>query len=381
MVFELLIIVTLAVIAVAVGVTKSRTADLNRSWETVAQKFGLTFETATWNKPPILSGFVEGRDLTVDVEKRHSGKHSVAWTRFRLGMESLDLGLKLRGEKFFDRVSKAFGTQDITIGDAAFDHEVLVQGNDDVVIREFMTPERRGTIRRFLNAFPTSAITDNEISVLTRGYVRKAGDVTGTIYTMLKLARTLTELHDDADSEPTTDYLLQGEADVQPTQSAAQTQRVENINRDESIILDKPPNAAGRDSDPHSAFSAPPGSPQIAEFCESVFAPGKMSFEATQTFRQDFEGKRVVWSGTLESASALAFDFDFGTKTAKAVLKIHANDTGSAGSHDTKAILALPAAIDRLDQLIGQPLTFAGTLLKVDGFARKVFLSNAAIES
>jgi len=52
---------------------------------------------------------------------------------------------------------------------------------------------------------------------------------------------------------------------------------------------------------------------------------------------------------------------------------------GPTGIRDVKAIIGLPAGTDGLENRLGQRIAFAGTLRKVEGFARKVVLTDAQL--
>jgi len=367
--FEVLIILGV-IAAIAIGVTKSRNRQINRSWNSVARMLDLSRKDAAFGSAPQLSGFVEGHDLTVDIDKKRVGKNRSAWTRFRLGMQPLELGLMLKSEGFLDGVRKAFGAQDIQVGNAAFDEAVLVVGNDEAVMREYLTPERRRTILRFLSSYKGAVITDDEISFSSRGYLRDASQITGTIESMLLVAQSLTEVRDDA--EP---------AGLEPRRPPPERLREPDTGPEKLISEEAAIAEADTPTDSEiAAVSAPADSPAIAEFCEAVFAPGTLSFDTTKTFKKGFEGKRVVWSGTLESATPYTVDFDFGsTGGVRAVLKIDTKESGPTGIRDVKAVIGLPVATEGLDGRIGQRMAFAGTLHKVEGFARKVFLADAEV--
>lgn len=355
--FEVLIIIGV-IAAIAIGFTKNRNQQINQSWNRVAQELDLSLRHAALGTKPQLSGFVEGHDLTVDIDKKRRGKSNTPWTRFRLGMSPLGLGLKLRSEGFFGGISKAFGAQDIQVGDATFDDKIRVQGSSEAMMREYLTPERRRTIQHFLSSFKGAVITDDEISLSSRGYVRDSDQLLETINAMLQVARSLTEMRDDAEPDTGSEEILNqetGNAETDtPADSAAATAR--------------------------TTLSAPPGSPAVAEFCDAVFAPGTLSFDATKTFKEKFDGKRVVWSGTLESASPFTFDINLGSKGGvKAVLSIHTDTSGPTGTRAVKAVIGLPAGTEGLGDKIGQRVSFAGTLHKIEGFARKVVLTDAEL--
>jgi hypothetical protein len=353
--FEILLLFG-AIAGVVALFTRNRNQELNRTWMKVAQKLDISLRPAAFGTKPLLSGFVDGHDLTVDIDKKRRGKNNRAYTRFRLGMQPLGLGLKLKSEGFFDGIGKAFGAKDIQVGDPLFDHAVMVRGKDEAVMREYLSPKRRRVIQHFLSSFSGAVITDDEILFSSKGYLRNADEMLGTIDAMLLLAQSLAEVRDDPEAE----------LEVAPLDQTKPTpEEMEADAQDESAAAD---------------LTAPAGSPAVAEFCEALFAPGTLSFDTTRTFKESYQGKRVVWSGTLESASPYTVDFDFGsTGGVKAVLTVDPNRSGEKGMREIRAIIGLPPGTDGLENRIGQRVTFAGTLSKVEGFARKVVLSDAEL--
>lgn len=375
----LFVIVGIAVFGI-IGYTKNRNEDLNRAWSSVAQKLDIAHRQARFGTSPLLSGFVGGRDLTVDIHKKRRGQNNKAFTRFRLGLAPLGLGLKLKTEGFFDGISKAFGAKDITLGDPDFDAKVFVKGNNEAVIREYLTPERRRIVLNFLSSFAGAVITDDEISFSSSGYARSADDVLQTINAMVLVAETLSEMRDDA-----------GPAELEPL-TALPTDAPPETKADLAPDAHFPPES---EPEVEPAFDtaietpAEPGvrhlvaatdSPAVNEFCDGVFAPGTLSFDATQSFKKGFEGKRVVWSGTLESASPFTVDFDFGsTGGVRAVLSIDASENTAPAARPIKAVIGLPVGTEGLENRVGQEISFAGTLRKVDGFGRKVYIGDAEL--
>jgi len=119
----------------------------------------------------------------------------------------------------------------------------------------------------------------------------------------------------------------------------------------------------------------------VAAFCSAVFVPGGLSFEATRVFEADYQGMRVVWSGTLKSAEPYRYDFVFGSGAGvKATLVIHTAEVTAFGDGEVKAVIQLPEGTADLASRKGERLTFSGTLLKVDGFMRNVFVRDASLQ-
>jgi hypothetical protein len=387
---------------------------------------GLGQGGAAWNKSPQLEGEVSGFPVKVDFHKRGSGNAKSVWTRFKLGVPFLPGGLELKREGFLSGISRVFGVHDIEVGDEAFDSQVLVKGHNKGAILDFLTPDRRTDIRRFLESHSGAVIDGDGISWSSRGRMRDSARVLATVNEMRGLARALTGapeqreedsgILDDAmailaapvaasavaaelelapvaelapaptaeleparavaaELEPTA--VLESEPEIEPAVKAGPA--VEPIVETESEPTTEAEVAATEAADVGTA-ATPAGSADsldVAAFCAAVFAPGALSFEATRRFEQGYRGQRVAWTGTLKAAEPYRFDFVFGSGPGvKATLAL---DTATAVDREIKAVIALPDGSEDLQQRIGEPLEFSGTLLKVDGFGGNVFLTEARL--
>jgi len=254
------------------------------------------------------------------------------------------------------------------------------------LMREYLTPQRRRTIFNFLTSFGNAVITDDEISLSSRGYVRNADEIQSTINAMLLVAGALAEVRDDAEpvmaepvlAEPVTaEPLAEPELEPAPVPPEPLAERViaaESAAATAAAVAEPPVDAVP------IAVAAPAGSPALAEFCNAVFAPGTLSFDSTQSFKKHYEGKRIHWSARLDSVAPFAVDFDFGSNGGvRAVLTIDPNEIQQSGAREIRAVVGLPVGTDGLDGRIGQHVAFAGTLRKVDGFGRKVFVADAEL--
>ena len=352
------------------------------AWQAAAETHGLLHKPSSFWSGPKLSGSLSGNQLTVDMRNRNTAS---AETRFRLGMPSLNLGLRLKKKRFWN----SFRPRIVT-GDKAFDNLVVVEGRHKLAVQEFLTPERRTAIQSFLSSFKGAAVTDDQISLTTRGYVKKSDEMLGAIDAMTYVASVL--------SEETPSKAVRQSAGV-PGAAIAATSTVEAVPEPvpetEQVTLTEP--AAERQvSEPEPAFEPelePEGEPEpeplnggasqqnapgIEEFCATVFSPGAMSIAANQKFKESYEGARIVWTGKLESITPFTFDFDFGScRGTKAVLTILESE--SLGSRNVQAVIGLPADIESLEGRLGQSVEFTGRLLKVDGLGKRVVIADALL--
>jgi hypothetical protein len=403
--FVFVVFLVAAVLFIAFSAAKARTEALNRSWRAVAERLGLSLRPATWSKTPRLDGDVEDYPLSVDVHKRGAGNHQQVFTRFKLGVPGLPAGIELKREGFLSGVSRAFGMHDIEVGDRTFDDKVLVKGHDKAAVLGFLTPARRVQISTFLDDHAGAVINAEGVSWSSRGRMTDSARVLGTVDDLLQIARSLAgeEKPHSAPEQMLAEgggildeamNILHGGAS--PGAGAAAASSKSGLGKAalatagivSAVAAAPEPDAAlepkvaalpSGTTEPESADGAQVL--DVAAFCNAVFAPGALSFEATKAFKHGFSGRRVKWQGTLQAAAPYRFDFVFGSGTGvKATLAIYRSQAPALRDGEVKAVIQLPAETEGLEAKIGEPLSFAGTLLKVDGLMRTVFVADARLE-
>ena len=140
-----------------------------------------------------MSGELRGFRVKIDTYSQSHGKSSTTYTRFDVSFPaSLGLGLKLTAEGFFSGIAKRLGSQDIEVGDAAFDPGVLVKGRNEAGVIRFLTPARRHRIQRFLTSHRGAVVHDRGLEWRTARLLRDTPTLTATARSMASLAWFLT---------------------------------------------------------------------------------------------------------------------------------------------------------------------------------------------
>lgn len=382
------ILIAIVVVAIAVVVANTSREELNRAWNKVALEHDIAFTPATWSVKPRLEGNVEGFPLRVDIQTKGSGKHQSPHTRFRLGLPSLDLGLDIKEEGFFSAFSKVFSPGDIELGDARFDDRLLVRGKDPDAVRQFLDPGRRSLVLNFFDSHRGATIDDREILWSKQGRLSSTSLLLATIEELLVVGRALTDerpleapasaVAASPEPEPRVpiDPAPLAEVDAAADPASAATEEIAASPDAASEPEAAPEPAVTSSAEPISVEPAV----DIVAFCDSVFAPGAMSFEANKAFDEAYKGRQVTWIGTLKTAEPYSFDFVFGSgRGVRATLAIHTVDAGLIGNKDVDAVIQLPATTAGLAARVGERLPFSGTLTKVDGLSRKVFVTDASL--
>lgn len=387
MAFVLFIFVVVGItLAVAAASSRQR---LNEAWQLVAEELGLAQTAADWTAGPRLDGSVAGFPVTIDIEKKGSGKSRTPWTRFAVGVPGMVPDLSFREEGFLSAISKAFGTGDIEVGDPEFDRRFHIAGRSADEIRAYLTPRRRTVLERFFTTHRATQLKDQTVTWAVKGKVKDSSQMVATVEDMLTLARALSgqeqvETGAVADAAPAAatpiDPAPVDEVTVEDVQFAEEALAAQEAHLagewetvDEAQLAAEPAAAVPDLASGLAARSAV----DLREFCESVFSPGALSFQASKAFDQSYKGQQATWTGTLQAIEPYNYDFVFGSgKGVKATLDVHKVDGNPTGDGIVRAVLQLPADAQELASRIGEQIEFSGKLTKVDGLMRKVFLAD-----
>ena len=332
------------VVAVVLVLAALRKHWADRAWAEAADELGFSRLPVTLLGQPKMWGDVGDARVDVYREVRGSGKQRVTYSCLDVRFPSpLGLGLKLSREGFLSSVGKLFGSQDIQVGDGAFDDALLVKGHDPKAVREFLTSARRARILRALGSYPELVIRDRGVSYEERGYFGRE--------TIVSAVRRLSELAESLSHRRESDDLLAGAVEAQvagqveqaleKAQQAAQAGEGFDANMlaGEMLVL------AGRDEEAAQAFAAAreqapqdpeasrwaeamtgtpaaPAAPaataggevdtDVASVCQALFDPGQTGFESSRLFESSYAGRTVCWKGELERVERYNHDFVFG---------------------------------------------------------------------
>jgi hypothetical protein len=415
---------------VVLGVAQS--AKVGEVWGEVGQRLGLVYDRGSTFKGRSLSGRLRENEVLVDTFTRSSGKSSTTFTRYRIRYpRPLGLGLKLSREGFFSGVSKAFGAQDIQVGDATFDQGVMVKGDNPAEVVRFLTLARRARIHRALMSFSGLKISDHEIYFERTGMESSATRLTDTLQRLSLLAWFLCgDRTEDKPLEEAAQARLEGRLDeaieavrkvpavdkVMPVEARLMEAHMLHLGgrkEEAGRILDEvaqvapddeevkawterrdarpPPLPPQAEEEPEetpsamkgesSAETPPEDTLSVETVCSDVFKTGATSADADATFTDTYAGRRVTWSGVLRSYQSSSFDFVFGDKPCtKATLDIHELTGDMLGAKKVRAIVQLPPeAKEVLQNRAGKTVTFSGELLKVDGLMKNLFLRDGVL--
>ncbi len=179
-------------IIIAIVVSSQQAQKTRESWSKAAAQLGLRFEAGGTFSHPAIAGSLGGCNVRVTTETRRSGKNSRRYTTFQIRYpQPIGLGLRLTQEGFFSGVARFLGAQDIEVGDAGFDADVVVKGANAREVSQFLTPARRARIQRLFSTHPGAVVDDRKVYWEKRGVVRDPTPLIGTVKALLRVARSL----------------------------------------------------------------------------------------------------------------------------------------------------------------------------------------------
>ncbi len=119
----------------------------------------------------------------------------------------------------------------------------------------------------------------------------------------------------------------------------------------------------------------------VGSVCATLFDKDRNSLETSRLFEESYIGKQVSWSGSLKSSETYPFDFVFGGEEgAKATVEIYEAGENLYGGNKVFAVVKIPReSVEALQSAEGKRVKLAGTLLKVDGFMRNLYLMDGEV--
>lgn len=130
------------------------------------ETFGGVLKEGTWGQGPYLVVTHKTWQLVFDYYVVSTGQSAITYTRLRTVFNDLrKFELKLAKEGVFAKINKAFGGQDIEIGDESFDSHYIIKSNDEVVTRRLLNHEEVKSKINFQKSFHLDIIHKNQMGL------------------------------------------------------------------------------------------------------------------------------------------------------------------------------------------------------------------------
>lgn len=121
----------LGILGAVMGYLRSQTR--NAAWQELATRNGLQFEPGGFMTYPRLSGVYRGHSLLLtNFRRTHGRRNSTTYTRLTLSLDNrANIQFGLYGENMLSGLGKAFGMQDVRIGDETVDRRFVIQSQPE----------------------------------------------------------------------------------------------------------------------------------------------------------------------------------------------------------------------------------------------------------
>ncbi|MFC1849828.1 hypothetical protein ACFL27_06430 [candidate division CSSED10-310 bacterium] len=161
------IIIVVGIIAISIWYRHRST----KKWKSLALELGLQFQQATFLHRPEIRGQFRNHQVHIYTYST-GGRSNQTYTVVRLFLNHpVNLGLQVYKEGFFSKIGKAVGSQDIQLNDPQFDEAMMVKGNEERAVKNYLTPSLRTELLRLLQQEKQIQFDDLGIQLRIRGMV------------------------------------------------------------------------------------------------------------------------------------------------------------------------------------------------------------------
>lgn len=204
-------IVFIAAIAGIIFYVSNSAIKANRQkWQNAANQLKLSFNAGGGSRIGTISGGITGHKVTIGTFTRGSGNSSQTYTKYTLEYrDRIPVDFKMVTQGLRHSVGKAFGLQDIEVGDKAFDDQILLQGAQPEAVVEWLRPGLRNDIRVLVATYPDIVITNDLVVVNKRGTDTDPGIITHIVRRLVNFCDDITgassadaESHQSPEIEP-----------------------------------------------------------------------------------------------------------------------------------------------------------------------------------
>jgi hypothetical protein len=217
---------------------KMQRAKLREAWSSAAALLGAEFipEAGAWYQKKIMEirALVDGVGVLVDHYTVSTGKSSTTYTRLKAtpsGPPDLHLGIHKEG--FFSSLGKAFGTQDVIIGEQTFDDKFIIKASDEEICKAWINSDIQNKI---LDVSDYSfQIKKNEVTVTKLGIEENPQMLVAVIRATAAFANGGKKIIEKLSA---TAQELRGSLSSEPNVFIAEKTQVEWVHRNFSFVLE-----------------------------------------------------------------------------------------------------------------------------------------------
>ena len=344
----------------------------NEAWMKAAGDLGLSFvRPSTVYDTPSIAGRIEGFEISVFTE------HDPDKTIYRITFpKNIDIGFlamrdeaatmlnrQFSGRKRLDKILNLLPDDLVNSAVSAYEEKAL---------NRFLTKERRDALLRCLRLYENVKIDDNSLTATYNGIDEKSEKLCARINTALMFARMFGCDADPLPADRPEESAVTPPHDIRPPEP------------EPAVSAQKQQEEKKTEPEQNPAPAAPASGDELLK--KEVLLPALFASTFVGTKEKElFElvrGKEVVWDGLLKGEYEFGMDFAFGSQGGvKATLELMEIRQGAYSMKaKVKGIVCFPKSeLQKLRSLNGERITFRGTLLKFEGFAREVYLTSGTL--
>ena len=400
----------LFIMLLVVGVViylSSNVAKANRKkWESAARQLNLVFNVGGGGRIGSISGKIQGHDIAISTFTRGSGSSTQTYTKYVLEYRDRILtDFKMVPQGLRHDVGKAFGLQDIEVGNPLFDDQILLQGGHPAKVMNVLTPQLQEEIRILMATYPDTVITNELIAINRRGTDTDSAVIRRLVRRITAFGNLMSD-HETPESadiqfgdgidplvtepiepsfgtrassnprvpEPQWIEISEEDAAVEPDPEPETVIKEAPVSLEPVVEVGKP----GAESDPISEASETiaPDTLDLRQIAAELSGGGSgQSLTVAKLFDQQYKGRRVEGTGILQRVNKFSYDMVFrNCRGVKAVFEI-CELAGPYSRIKVSAVVKYPS--EEYDALLAQDnasLTISGTLVAFDSMMHQYFI-------
>jgi hypothetical protein len=393
--FDFFWVIILAGALISMGVRfgkRVQARSFRDSWVEAAERLGFAM-TGTGYQGLAMSGSKGPLRVNIHVY-RSSGKNAATNTRYEIGLPMLGLGLRLSSATGWQGLLKAFGAQDVEIGDPAFDARFVVKAGNPDRARRYFTPQRVAALNELFAQHPGFLVTDDELLLHTPGIASDVDEIVSTVERLLTTARALVMDPAESDKVLLGDWLSAAPADdartdrvgddvdelaaniaVGDADDSAREQELQRVfDTIEEYAEEESTTEPAEEGDVAAASASADRDALLV--ASRLFGDSQLSFQTKERFNEEFAGRYVEWSGTVKRPAGLMATRAFDDDREVLVLEVASLEDQLYGTTAIDAIVSFPTGAA---PELGDTVRFKGHLIDVDGVSKDLYVADGEL--
>lgn len=385
-------------------------------WKTAADHLHLRYEPGAIGGVGSIHGALNGNRVSMTVLTKRSGNSSRSYTRYQMDYRNpLPVDLKIVRQGMFQELGKAFGLQDIEVGNPNFDDYLIVKGTDSHRVRAILSVPVQSAITDLLFSFNNITITGSSVEVVESGRVRESATIIQTLRQLEEFCETIMEADEKSSAGSyeidTGKEEVQFEPEVEPPEipyipsisfdpfsipspvvvTEGPPEPIEMDEAEEFCEEDIPPipipsEHAGPSNEPNAEeVSLEETMPQtdaatsvaenLLEVAQQLFGDSESSLQVSKLFNEHFKDSAVAGTGKVVYVGKFSYDPIFAdTRGVKATYEVCMLAGNYSKIRVVAEVMYPEDEFDRLTVLQEQDAPINGTLIAHDSIMHRLYI-------